>query len=187
MGQNVNKKRKRERERKNRKVAVFPVRNYARVKKTEKNLRNGSPRFIEKTKFSMKSFYTQLLNSRCVSMMNSVILDKVITTKVDWPGRSKNLINEEKGCWTSVYYYAIYPSPRGHVSFLRDEGRREGLPSKRRREGNGRSLESERERGAKYWKAEEEIKRFIKQDIESVLLHWRVDVNRNRPWNQRSG
>lgn len=34
MGQNVNKKRKRERERKNRKVAVFPVRNYARVKKT---------------------------------------------------------------------------------------------------------------------------------------------------------
>lgn len=36
MGQNVNKKRKRERERKNRKVAVFPVRNYSAGKKRRK-------------------------------------------------------------------------------------------------------------------------------------------------------
>lgn len=125
MGQNVNKKRKRERERKNRKVAVFPVRNYARIKKTEKNLRNGSPRFIEKTKFSMKSFYTQLLNSRCVSMMNSVILDKVITTKVDWPGRSKNLINEEKGRVVGPPYiiilFTLRPGGMYHFYETRDE------------------------------------------------------------------
>lgn len=126
MGQNVNKKRKRERERKNRKVAVFPVRNYSAGKKNlEKNLRNGSPRFIEKTKFSMKSFYTQLLDSRCVSMMNSVILDKVITTKVDWPGRSKNLINEEKGRVVGPPYiiilFTLRPGGMYHFYETRDE------------------------------------------------------------------
>lgn len=79
----------------------------------------------------------------------------------DWSrrgGRSKNLINEEKG---RVAVYLAF-GRRACIIFTRDEGRAEGLLGCQVRER---------------WKTGE-IKRFVKQTSNRCITRWRVDANR---------